>query len=94
VRDYSEDYLKGSGKPMSSSLKMVLKLATLGLISAAITDLLKTQTPMQSRAAELVGILSGVLVQQLIPPRLSVGKLILVSIGICAVMGILFLLRL
>ncbi len=93
MRDYADDYLKGSGNPMSNSLKIVLKLATLGLVSAAATDLLKTHTPVQGRMADLAGLLSGVLVQQIIPPRLSIGKLVLVSVGVCAVMGILFLLH-
>ena len=93
MRDYADDYLKGSGKPMSNSLKMVLKLATLGLVSAAVTDLLKTHTPVQGRIADLAGLLSGVLVQQIIPPRLSVGKFVLACVSVCAVMGLLFLLH-
>jgi L-asparagine transporter-like permease len=92
--DYVDDYLKKSDKPMSSTLRMLLKLAALGFVSAAVTDLLKTHTAVQGRMAELVGLLSGVLVQQIIPPRLSAVKLILVSVGICAVMGILFFLHL
>jgi len=94
VRDYADDYLKNSGKPMSNSLKMVLKLLTLGLVSAAVTDLLKTHSPIQGRMADLTGLLAGVFVQQAIPPRLGVGKLVLVLLGVCAVMGILFLLHL
>jgi hypothetical protein len=68
MRDYVDDYLKESGKPMSNTLKMVLKLAALGFVSAAVTDLLKTHTAVQGRMAELAGLLSGVLVQQIIPP--------------------------
>ncbi|WP_263419894.1 hypothetical protein [Terriglobus albidus] len=94
MRDYADDYIKGSGQPMSGTLKTVLKLATLGFVSAAATDLLKTHTPVQARLAELVGLLSGVLTQQIIPPRLSLRKLLLVLLGICAVMGILFYLHL
>jgi hypothetical protein len=93
MRDYADDYLKDSRKPMSNSLKMVLKLVTLGLVSAAVTDILQTHTMVQGRMAEMAGLLSGVLVQQIIPPRLSAGKLLLVSVGVCAVMGVLFFLH-
>jgi hypothetical protein len=94
MRDYADDYLKESGKPMNGTLKMVLKLAALGFISAAVTDLLKTHTQVQGRLADLLGILCGVLAQQAIPPRLSLGKLLLVLLGMCAVMGILIFLHL
>jgi len=94
MRDYADDYLKETGKPMNSTLKMVLKLAVLGFISAAVTDLLKTHTQVQGRLAELLGILCGVLSQQAIPPRLSFWKLLLILLGMCAVMGILIFLHL
>ena len=79
---------------MSNALKVVLKLLVLGLVSAAVTDRLKTHSPVRGRMADLAGLLSGVSFQQIIPPRLSAGKLSLVLLGICAVMGILFLLHL
>jgi hypothetical protein len=94
MRDYADDYLKESGKPMNSTLKMVLKLAALGFISAAVTDLLKVHTQVQGRLAELLGLLAGVLAQQAVPPRLSFGKLLLILLGMCAVMGVLIFLHL
>jgi hypothetical protein len=94
MRDYAEDYIKGPEKPMSKNLKMVLKLLILGFVCAAATDLLRAHTSVQGRMAELVGLLSGILSQQVIAPRLTAGKLALVTVGICAVMGVLFLLHL
>ncbi|GEM_PF-1972920 len=93
MRDYAEDYIRGPEKPLSNNVKMVLKLLILGFVSAAVTDLLRTHTPVQGRLAELVGLLSGILSQQAIAPRLTVGKLALVALGICAVMGVLFFLH-
>jgi hypothetical protein len=94
MRDYADDYIKESGQPMSGTVRTVLKLATLGFVSAAVTDLLKTHTPVQGRLAELVGLLLGVLTQQIVQPRLSLRKLLLVLFGVCAVMGILYYLHL
>jgi hypothetical protein len=93
MRDYAEDYLKGPEKPLSNNAKMVLKLLILGFVSAAVTDLLRTHTPVQGRLAELVGLLSGILSQQVLAPRLTAGKLALAVVGISAVMGVLFFLH-
>lgn len=92
MRDYVDDYLKEPEKPMSNNYKMALKLLIFGFVSAAMTDLLKTHTQVQGRIAELAGLLSGILVQQIIPPRMTVSKLAIVSLGLCIMMGILFLL--
>jgi hypothetical protein len=91
--DYAEDYIRGPEKPLSNNVRMVLKLLLLGFVSAAVTDLLRTHTPVQGKMAELVGLLSGILSQQAIAPRLTVGKLALVALGICAVMGVLYFLH-
>ena len=93
MRDYADDYIKGPEKPLSNNVKMVLKLLIFGFVSAAVSDLLSTHTPVQGRLAELVGLLSGILSQQLLAPRLTAGKLTLAVAGICAVMGVLFLLH-
>jgi hypothetical protein len=75
-------------------LQLVLKLVILGFVAAAVADLLKTHASVNSRMAELIGLSSGVLIQQAIPPRLTLGRLLLVLLGVCAVMGSLFLLHL
>ena len=90
MRDYAEDYIKGPENPLSNNVKMALKLLVLGFVSAAVTDLLRTHTPVQGSMAELIGLLSGLLSQQVIAPRLTAGKLALAAGGMCAVRGILF----
>jgi hypothetical protein len=93
MRDHAEDYIRGPEKPLRNNVKMVLKLLILGFVSAAVTDLLRTHTPVQGRMAELVGLLSGILSQQAIAPRLTAAKLSLAIVGTCAVMGVLFFLH-
>ena len=77
-----------------NTLQWVLKLVIFGFVSAAVADLLKTHAPVQNRMAELIGLLSGVLIQQIIPPRLTLGRFVSVLFGVCAVMGSLILLHL
>jgi hypothetical protein len=94
MRDYADDYLEKAKKPIDTGTRVVLKVLILGFLAAAVTDLLRTHTQLQGRLADLLGVLSGISVQQIVPPRLSASKFVLVLLGISVLMVTMLLLHL
>jgi len=91
MRDYVDDYLRSPDKPMSNSTRVVLKCFVLGFVSVAVEDLLRSNISVGARIVGLSSLLSGIVAQQIVPPRFSVGKLVLFGAAACAVEGLIFL---
>lgn len=62
--------------PHVGGFQMNLKVFVFALLATAVTDVLNTGYLFQKETASLVGVLCGVLVQQVIPPRLTLARLL------------------